>query len=203
MMISRFTSLIILFPLCTRSQSVEPLDSLLAAIIFTNKSRRDEQIKLLRNYKEKNWLSLFPSIGFDLVTQRIVVGFSLNNFITLLQRKRELRFQVMQMTVKYRIQLVSDTIACQLYYKEFKELLENYAGQQALLDSSYQLLAIKQHENIKLQATTEEVLKIKLELEKSRLSIDQMRNGILLKALQLSLLINRQIEYKLPPLLKY
>ena len=203
MMISRFTSLIILFPLYTRSQSVEPLDSLLAAIIFTNKSRRDEQIKLLRNYKEKNWLSLLPSIGYDPVTQRLLVSFSLNNFISLLQRKRELHFQVMQMTIRYRIQLVNDTITCQHYYSEFRELLNNYAGQLALQDSSYQLLLIKLHENKKLQATSEDVLKVRLELEKSRLSIDQMRNGILTKALQLSLLINRQIDYKLPALMNH
>jgi hypothetical protein len=202
-MISRLTSLIILFPLYTRPQSVEPLDSLIAAIIFTNKSRRDEQIRLLRNYKEKNWLSLLPSIGYDPVTRRSLVNFSLNNFISLLQRKRELKFQVLQLTVRYRIQLISDTITCQHYYREFKELLENYAGQQVLLDSSYQLLIIKIHENKKLQATTEDVLKTKLDLERTRISIDQMRNGILIKALQLSLLINRQLEYKLPDLLNH
>jgi len=202
-MISRLTSLIILFPLYTQSQSLEPLDSLVAAIIFTNNSRRDEQIRLLRNYKENNWMSLLPSIGYAPITHRLIINFSLNNFISLLQRRRELKFQVLQLTVRYRNQLISDTITCQHYYKEFKELLENYAGQQALLDSSCQLLIIKIHENKKLQATTEDVLKIKLDLERLRLSIDQMRNGILIKALQLSLLINRRLEYKLPDLLNH
>ena len=203
MIISRLTSLILLFPLSTRSQSIEPLDSLIATIILNSKARRDEQIKLLRNYKEKNWMSLLPSIGYAPITHRLIINFSLNNFISLLQRRRELKFQVLQLTVRYRNQLSSDTITCQHYYKEFKELLENYAGQQALLDSSYQLLIIKIHENKKLQATTEDVLKIKLDLERLRLSIDQMRNGILIKALQLSLLINRRLEYKLPDLLNH
>ena len=148
-------------------------------------------------------MSLLPSIGYAPITHRLIVNFSLNNFISLLQRRRELRFQVLQLTVRYRNQLISDTITCQHYYKEFKELIENYAGQQALLDSSYQLLIIKIHENKKLQATTEDVLKIKLDLERTRLSIDQMRNGILIKALQLSLLINRRLEYKLPDLLNH
>ena len=203
MIISRLTSLILLFPLSTRSQSIEPLDSLIATIILNSKARRDEQIKLLRNYKEKNWPTLLPSIGYDPVTNRLLVNFSLNNYISLLQRKREIKFQVSQMTVRYRIQLASDTITCQYYYKEFKELIENYSGQLALLNSSSQLLIIKLHENKKLQATSEDVLKIKLELERSRLSLDQMRNGILIKALQLSLLINRQINYNLPDLLNH
>jgi len=202
-MIRRITSLIILFPLCTKSQTVEPLDSLLATIIFANKARRDEQVKLLRTYKEKNWLNLLPSIGYDPVTYRLLVNFSLNNFISLLQRKRELKFQTSQIIIRYRTQLTSDTITCQLCYNEFKTLLENYTGQLALLDSSSQLLLIKLHENKKLQATSEDVLKAKLDLEKLRLSIGQMRTGILTKALQLSLLINRQIDYKLPDLLNH
>ncbi|MCW3116844.1 MAG: hypothetical protein JWM28_926, partial [Chitinophagaceae bacterium] len=194
----RIIQWVVLVPLFTRAQSVEPFDSLMADIIYNNETGLNGQIELLHNYKEKNWLSLLPSIGYDLVTGRPLVNFSFNNFISMNQRKRDLKFQAIQLKDRYHNQLINDTITCQVYYKELKELLQNYAGQLSLLDSSFKLLQIKLEENKKSEATSEDVLKVKLELEKLRLSINQSRNVISAKTLQISLLIKRPVHYNIP-----
>ena len=188
----------LIFPLFILGQSVEPQDSLVRRIIYNNKHDLQEETRLLQQFKEKNWLSLLPSIGYDLVTNRPLVNFSLTNLISMNQRKRDVEFQVQQLKSRYHNQLIADTIACRFYYRELKELLENYAGQLALLDNSYQLLRIKEEENRRLQVTQEELLRVKLELERLGLSVNETRKNILSKALQISLLVKRLIHYKLP-----
>lgn len=196
-MILKIIYITILFPVFTRAQIIEPLDSLISNIVSKNKAALQEQIALLLQYKEQNFLSLVPSIGYDLLTNRPLVNFSFNNFISFRQRKKDLKFQSLQIKIRFRNLLTDDSITCRLYYEEFAGLLVNYSKQLALLDSSFQLLQIKEEENKMKQATSEDVLKIKLELDKLRVSINQFRNQILSKALQLSLLIKRPLQYHL------
>ena len=197
-MVPVFLSLITLLPVFTKAQYLEPLDSLVSEIIHSNKISLALQTNMLCQYKEKNTLHLLPSIGYDLVTNRPLVNFSLNNFIALRQRKKEVKYQVLQLEDRAFNQLITDTITCRFYYQEIKELLEKYIGQLNLQKKAAQLLQIKTAEHKKLQVTSEDILRTQLELERQQLSLSQARSEISAKALQLSLLIKRPLCFSWP-----
>jgi hypothetical protein len=190
--------LITLLPVFTKAQYLEPLDSVLSEIIHNNNVSLVLQTSMFCQYKEKDAVSLLPSIGYDLVTNRPLVNFSLNNFIALRQRRKELKYQVLQLENRAFSQLITDTITCRCYYQEIKELLEKYNGQLTLQKNATQLLQIKTAEHKKLQVTSEDILRTQLELERQQLSLSQARSEISAKALQISLLIKRSLRFSLP-----
>lgn len=173
--------------------TIEPAQDCIFYIISYYKAQEQTSIKALELYKEKKWYNLLPQpgIGYNMIANRPLVTLSMPDFISYLNRRRDLKYKKQNTILATNKAINNDTIAFKSVYRQLEELIAVYKVEKSLLHSDSILLSIKIEENKKLQATTEEVIKAAASLEQKKLSHRQGLQAILSKAASLEPYLHR------------
>lgn len=172
---------------------IEDLQSGLNFIQAWYEKKENEEIANLQAYKEKRWYNYIPNInvGYSALTNKPLVSLSLPDYIGYINRKKELRYKTLNVRLQYAEKLNNDTIAYKTAYRELELNIQIYNRQAELLKYDSLLLKIKQEENKKFQATTEDVVRFSQTYQEKCLNLERILASIFSKVDKLETYLHR------------
>lgn len=179
---------------------IEPLHDCLVYIIQYHHKQQQQEQTALELYKEKKWYNLMPhpGLGYNFMINRPMITLSLPDFIGYINRKKDLKYRIHKTNIAASNGITNDTIAFKSAYKELLHLIAFYNQEEKLIANDSLLLKIKLEENKRLQATTEDVLKIKLSIAEKQYQHAKSILAILSKAATLETYLHRSFKIILP-----
>lgn len=179
---------------------IEPLQDCFAFIIQYHRTQQQQEQSALELYKEKKWYNLLPhpGLGYNFMINRLMVTLSLPDFIGYINRKKDLKYRIHKTNISAQNAITNDTIAFKSAYKELLHLIVFYYQEEKLIANDSLLLQIKLEENKRLQATTEDVLKIKLAIAEKQYQHAKLILTILSKVATLETYLHRSFKIKIP-----
>lgn len=179
---------------------IEHPDSCVNAIMVWHLQNQASELQALNVYKEKKWYNLLPvpGIAYNFMLNRPMITVSMPDFISYINRKKELNYRIHKTTISTQQGLTRDTIAFKSAYKELVHLVQFYHQEKELIAADSLLLKIKIEENKRLQATTEDVLKLKLAIAEKQYHHSKSILAILSKVATLESYLHRSFKISLP-----
>ena len=179
---------------------IEPLSDCINYIItFHNDAQKSEE-KALQLYKQKKWYTLLPTpgFGFNFITAKPMLTLSLPDYVSYAYRRKDLKYRIIKTKITAQENITTDTVAFKSAYREIETQIKFYNEEKILIAQDSLLLAIKLEENKKLQATTEDVLKLKLSILEKQYNHAKAIQTILSKVSSLESHLHRTFKITLP-----
>lgn len=175
---------------------VEPIDDCLAFIKNFHYEKKATEQKALNLYKEKKWYNFLPrpGLGYDFITGRPLVTLESPDFISFINRKKELNYKLHQSEITNSEKLNNDTVAFISGYAQLMKLIELHLTEKVLISKDSLLLKLKIEENKRLQATTEDVLKIENSILERKYNHQKAIMVIMSKAQSLEPYLHRNLK---------
>lgn len=180
--------------------TVEPLQDCIAFIMQYHHTQQQREQTALELYKEKKWYNLIPhpGLGYNFIVNRPMITLSIPAFIGYINRKKDLKYRIHKTNMSAQNAIRNDTIAFKSTYNELLHLIAFYNQEEKLIANDSLLLKIKLEENKRLQATTEDVLKIKLSIAEKQYQHAKSILSILSKVATLETYLHRSFKIILP-----
>lgn len=146
--------------------TVEPITDCIAFIKNYHYEKSQKEAQALAIYKEKKWYNWLPKpgLGYDFVSGRPMFTLAAPDFVSYINRKKELQYRQFKNIETSSENIHNDTVAFISGYKELNTMIKLYNEEELLIANDSLILQLKTEENKKLQATTEDVLKQKITL---------------------------------------
>lgn len=194
---------ILIFPIlstCKGQIVIEPLQDCIAFIMQYHRTQQQQEQNAQELYKEKKWYNLMPhpGLGYNFMINRPMLTLSMPDFIGYINRKKDLKYRIHKTNISSQNAITNDTIAFKSAYNELLHLITFYNQEEKLIANDSLLLQIKLEENKRLQATTEDVLKIKLAIAEKQYQHAKSILAILSKAATLETYLHRSFKISLP-----
>lgn len=191
-------TLILAKSLSAQQIQIEPMQEGIDFIIQYHEAQQQQEQAALQLYKEKKWYNLLPhpGLGYNFMINRPMITLSMPDFIAYINRKNDLKYRIHKTNITAQNAITNDTIAFKAAYKELLYLIKFFNEEQILISNDSLLLQIKQEENKNLQATTEDVLKIKLSIAEKQYQHSKSIMAILSKVATLENYLHRSFRIK-------
>lgn len=146
--------------------------------------------KILSNYSDKNskkWLSILPSINYDIDSQTFNVGISFSNFSRYFQQKQRNKIQLAQLEARLEEKMSNDLEKLELKIEAFKidyDILKNKID---LFKFQFDLFQISKGKYANNEITSEEFLTLKIDYLTKKNSLKTSLLKLQLKATAIQL----------------
>jgi uncharacterized protein YhaN len=179
---------------------IEPLDKCISDIIDWHRQSLNDELQALNIYKEKKWYNLLPrpGIGYELINSRPMFTLTMPDFISFINRRKDLKYSIHKAVVSANQRITTDTTAFISAYYQLQNQIRFYYDEKALINQDSVLLSIKIEENKKLQATTEDVLKLRLAILQKQFNHSKTIQSVLSQAAALEPHLHRSFRIIIP-----
>lgn len=190
---------VILFISVSKSHAqvtIEPLRDCIAFIIQYHHAQQQQEEKALETYKEKKWYTLLPQpgLGYNFMINKPMITVTLPDYVSYINRKKDLKYRILKTQITAQDRITADTVAFITGYKELELSIAFYEKELELIAQDSMLLKIKETANKSLQATTEDVLRLKISMLEKQFNHAKGIQAILSKAKSLESNLHRTFK---------
>lgn len=197
MIIFSFIFFAIIFSTVAKAQiTIEPMQNCIEDIKIYHYEKAQTETDALTIYREQKWYNWLPKpgVGLNIVTSKPIFTLEAPDYIGYINRTKELKYRKFRVKQTTGENLRADTIAFISGYRELETLIYFHNKEAQLIANDSLMLQLKTEENKKLQATTEDVLKIKISLLEKKYNHEKSIINILSKAASLETYLHRNFK---------
>lgn len=191
-----FLMLCVLSSLSVYSQIITPLDSL----VFKVATKHDNQMKMkleeFRSMRKFKWLTFLPTVGYDPLTNRPTIGFSLSSLSRYLTKNHELNQKQQSIFLESAAAVSSEMKLLERKYNSIQNQISTYQRFKTVASIKTKLYEIQKQKHENNEISLETFLNAQLDYEQFLRSEYKERREIEKEIEDLEVLTNSKILYK-------
>lgn len=138
-----FTTLLLLISFSlAKSQIQPPLDSLIGSLKNYHDSLKTAQVLEYKNSNKTNWLYFVPGVGYDFLSNRPMISYSLTHVAAYLKTKEQQKNKTAAIEKTKRLDLETDIIKLRSLYENINMHISQFSLDTLILFKHKQLFQI-------------------------------------------------------------
>ena len=178
-------------------QITTPIDSLIGSLKSHHDSIVSAHVHEFKNSNNLNWLYFVPGIGYDFISNRPMISYSLTHVAQYLKTREQQKNKTTSIQKTEKIDFESDVLKLRFLYSDINNRIGQFATDTMIVFKHKQLFEIYKAKFLNNEIMVENYIMYEIALLEKQKALAATKNSILNLISNLEELSNAMVQYKM------